>query len=180
MDMYLVRHGQTQANADGIIQGWLDTELNETGLAQAEQAAASFDHPIDAIFSSDLKRCQQTAAFFTAKYPDIPFITDERLRERNFGDAQGRHRDEQDWEVFWASDTTISIPNAEVLTDFSARVQSFLDDVQQLPYRSVLVVTHGGTINRIATLTGKQTGHQAYGNSSITHIALQSTPVAST
>ena len=172
MDLYVVRHGQTDENAHGIIQGWLDTELNDVGKSQAEEAARNFGHSIDAIISSDLKRCHQTAEYFREKYPDVPYSEDARLRERGFGDAEGTHRDGHDWEVFWASNDTVSIPNAETLDAYNGRVQDFLDDTRRTLARAVLVVTHGGTINRLLDLTSEDHTYQPVKNSSVTHITL--------
>lgn len=172
MDLFLVRHGETQANADGIIQGWMDTELNATGKEQVRQAAALFDEPIDVIFSSDLTRAKQTADAFRQKYSDLPYFEDVRLRERNFGDAAGEHRNKQDWEAFWASSDSVTIPNAETLNEYDARVQSFLTSLQETSFLRPLIVTHSGTINRLLALAGdghEPTRHQ---NASITKIRL--------
>lgn len=173
MDLFLVRHGETQENADGINQGWLDTELNETGRLQAETAAKAFNEDIDAIFSSDLKRSVQTAEKFRQKYPDTPYFEDGRLRERNFGDAQGKRKDRQDWEVFWASNNTISIPNAETLNEFTKRVKEFIESIRELPYQRILIVTHGGTINRISHIINENHEFQDYGNASVTHLYVE-------
>lgn len=172
MDLFLVRHGETQANADGIIQGWMDTTLNATGQEQARQAAAAFDQPIDAIFSSDLTRAKQTVAAFRQKYPDVPYFEDARLRERNFGDATGERRDKHDWEAFWASSDSVTIPNAETLTDYNARVQSFLDSIGQTSFKRPLIVTHSGTINRFQALTGDSHEPTRHQNASVTKITL--------
>ena len=172
MDLYFVRHGETDENKQGIIQGWLDTQLNQEGQRQASDAAAAFDHDIDAIVSSDLVRCRQTAEHFRVKYPNIPYLEDERLRERNFGDAQGVHKEQQDWEVFWAATDTVSIPHAETLKTFNERVLSFLDDARKHLGRSALVVTHGGTINRVKDITSERHTFTPIKNSSVTHIVL--------
>lgn len=172
IDVFFVRHGETQANADGIVQGWLDTDLNEQGQSQARRAAEAFEEAVDIIFSSDLKRASQTAAHFRSRLPDVPYKEDRRLRERNFGDASGQHKDGLDWEVFWASSDTVSIPNAEILNDFDARVRDFLDELRSSDYEKVLVVTHGGTINRVQSILGGENVHNPHGNASVTHISL--------
>lgn len=173
MELFLVRHGQTDANANGIVQGWLDTDLNELGQAQAQDAAESFDTEIDVIYASDLRRATQTAEAFRKKYPDVLYFEDERLRERNFGDASGNHRDQHDWEVFWASRDTTSIANAETLNEYNQRVQSFLDMIRKLNFQNVLIVTHGGTINRIQDLTSKDHQRISHANASVTRVVLQ-------
>jgi probable phosphoglycerate mutase len=170
MDLFLVRHGETQANADGIVQGWLDTELNEKGRQQAQQSAISFDKDIDAIFSSDLTRAKQTAAEFKKRHPDIPYFEDSRLRERNFGDAAGEPRKNHDWEAFWASSDSVSIPNAEILEAYNARVRSFISSLQRSEFLKPLIVTHSGTINRIQDLTGASHTPSQHANASVTQL----------
>lgn len=60
--MYIVRHGETQENRDGIMQGHLDTPLNAAGLEQAQLTAAALEHvQFAAAHSSDLQRAVKTA-----------------------------------------------------------------------------------------------------------------------
>lgn len=176
MDLYIVRHGETQENVGGIIQGWLDTKLNENGKKQAQAAAKSFDEPIDSIFSSDLQRSTNTASYFRQKYSDTPYFEDKRLRERNFGDAQGTQSDKHGWEVFWASKDSVSIPNAETLDDFTERVNKFIEYLNQLPYKKILIVTHGGTINRFHDIINENHEFHAYGNATVTHLFIDKSP----
>jgi broad specificity phosphatase PhoE len=166
MQLILIRHGETQENVDGIVQGWFDSVLNDKGRQQAQSAANNFNAPIKAIYSSDLKRCLQTAEYFSKKYLDIPFHTDERLRERNFGDAQNTHKVLHDWEVFWASKDKVSIPNAETLNEFTHRVKDFLQELKKKHHNNekILVVTHGGTINRILDILNINNNYQAIKN----------------
>jgi probable phosphoglycerate mutase len=172
MDLFLIRHGQTDANANGIVQGWLDTDLNEYGRSQACDAAREFNENLDAIYTSDLKRATQTANEFCKKYLDIPYFQDSRLRERNFGDATGSHRDDHDWEAFWASMDPISIPNAETLEEYNARVESFINSLKKTGFLKILIVTHSGTINRILDLTSDSYQHTTHDNASITRITI--------
>ena len=170
MKLYLVRHGETDANAGGIVQGWLDTSLNEKGFAQAAQVANEFNEGIDVVYSSDLMRAAQTAAEFRKKYANVPYLEDARLRERNFGDATANHRDEYDWEQFWSLDDRVTIPNAEVLTDFTARIMAFLDELKRQQYESVLIVTHGGVLNRIQYILDPSHKYQPHKNASILEV----------
>lgn len=171
MKLYIIRHGETDENAQGIIQGWIDTELNANGLSQAKAAARSFTHPIDAIFSSDLKRATQTAQEFRALHAHLPYFEDSRLRERNFGDANGTHRDRHDWEQFWSNKSTASSSlHIEPLDDFSARVAGFLHDLKSKPYGAVLVVAHGGVLNRIQAILDPRHEHFSHANASVLEI----------
>jgi len=170
MKLYIARHGETDANAQGIVQGWLDTELNEKGRTQAKEAASTFEGSIDAIYSSDLKRAAQTAQEFRTRHQDIPYFEDARLRERNFGDATGTYREEHDWEQFWSVEDRATIPNAEIVNDFTKRVAEFLDELKTKPYQSVLIVTHGGVLNRIQIILDPTHEHHAHANASILEV----------
>lgn len=170
MKLYFVRHGETDANAQGIVQGWLDTELNQNGIAQAAEAAKNFTHPIDVIYCSDLKRAQRTAQEFRAYHEQIPYFEDARLRERNFGDAAGTHRDEHDWEQFWSTEDRATIANAEIVNDFTARVADFLNELKTKPYESALIVTHGGVLNRVQAIFDPNHTHHPHANASILEV----------
>src|SRR5580693_2227520 len=80
--VWLVRHGESTWNSAGLCQGHNDeAELTERGLRQAADAAAEFGYrPVRAIYSSDLRRAQQTAAAFAAVL-GLPVRLDTRLRE---------------------------------------------------------------------------------------------------
>ncbi|XP_074308761.1 phosphoglycerate mutase-like protein 4 isoform X2 [Silene latifolia] len=88
----VVRHGETDWNAIGKMQGQLDVELNEVGRQQAVAVAErlSKEANISAIYSSDLKRALETAEMIAAKCGGLEVITDKDLRERHLGDLQGR------------------------------------------------------------------------------------------
>src|ERR1700735_1138542 len=88
--LWLVRHGESTWNLAGLAQGFNDeAELTERGLRQATTAAAQFGYrPVRAIYSSDLRRAQQTAAAFAAVL-GLPVHTDSRLRERCLGVLEG-------------------------------------------------------------------------------------------
>src|SRR5580693_5539627 len=88
--LWLVRHGESTWNSAGLAQGHNDeAELTERGLRQAAQAAAQFGYrPVRAIYASDLRRAQQTAAAFAAVL-GLPVHFDARLRERCLGVLEG-------------------------------------------------------------------------------------------
>jgi probable phosphoglycerate mutase len=82
--LILVRHGRTQANAEGRLQGRLDLPLDEVGLAQAN-AVARLLGSVDEVVSSPLQRAQQTAALIDARERTV----DERWVELDYGDHDG-------------------------------------------------------------------------------------------
>src|SRR5699024_6004320 len=87
----LIRHGETNWNKEGRIQGKTDIPLNETGRIQAEECAASLKHSEwDIIISSPLKRAKQTAEIIN-KNLHLPIMEMSAFAERNYGDAEGMH-----------------------------------------------------------------------------------------
>ena len=93
--LYLVRHGETEWNRQGRMQGHTDTELNENGLRQARRFSVAMRRcPCSAVVSSDLKRARTTAETFLASRSDKAGIggavrLDPRLREFNYGQLSG-------------------------------------------------------------------------------------------
>ena len=89
----LVRHGQSEWNAQGRWQGQADPPLSDLGRAQARAAAHSLG-ALDAIYASDLQRAAETAAIISATLGVGPVIVDPDLRERDAGEWSGLTRDE--------------------------------------------------------------------------------------
>ncbi len=172
MKLLLLRHGETFENQEGIVQGWHDNHLSQHGHAQAKQAAAAFTEQVGAIFCSDLARCRDTAQYFQEVLKNVPFFIDWRLRELDFGSATGSHKHDHDWEVLWASTPhgKSMIEGAEPLQLFQARVEQFIASLEQLhtAFASVLIVTHGGTINRFLQAIDAEHNYTAIKNCSIT------------
>jgi broad specificity phosphatase PhoE len=143
MRITLVRHGETNANVNGIVQGQLDTALNKSGIQQAQKVAKRLkDEKFDTIYSSDLKRAAQTAEEI-AKYHTNIIKFDKRLRERNFGDYESQKMNAIDWS-FLKSDLFNHKPsNGESLKEHFKRAEVFISDLSSGNH---LIVSHGGTI----------------------------------
>ncbi|TFY66677.1 hypothetical protein EVG20_g4414 [Dentipellis fragilis] len=89
--VYIVRHGETEENRRGVVQGQLDTELNATGHAQAARVAEALrDVPFAAAYASDLARAAVTAEIILKHHPGVPLRKVAELRERYMGERQGR------------------------------------------------------------------------------------------
>ena len=87
--LFLFRHGETDWNREGRLQGHTDTPLNATGLAQAEALAETLrPHRLDAVVSSDLMRAWTTARIVAGAL-GLPLLADPGLRETNVGAAEG-------------------------------------------------------------------------------------------
>ena len=94
MNIYLVRHGETDWNRATKLQGQVDIDINETGVAQAEKAAKRLEQiPFERAFCSPLIRARHTARILIGKR-NIQLTADERLKEINFGKWEGmRYRE---------------------------------------------------------------------------------------
>ena len=86
---YLIRHGETQANKAGILQGQLDVPLSESGRRQARAVAEALSGVrLDAVYSSDLSRARETAEAIV-EGRTCPLVLDRRLRELDMGAISG-------------------------------------------------------------------------------------------
>ena len=145
MRVLLIRHGQTDWNKLGLLQGTKNIPLNETGLAQAEMARESLkDEKIDVVFCSPLIRTRQTAEVIL-KGRDIPVIYDERIVERRFGVAEGMNTKDIDFAATWIPGTPPMFEGMETFEMLLERLTGFFDDIySRYKDKTVLVVTHGG------------------------------------
>lgn len=152
---WLIRHGETEWNADRRLQGWLDIPLSETGYRQARQLAAylrALPAPrFDAVLSSDLSRAAETARIASA-HLGLPLLTSRGLRERNYGIYQGL-----DWaalsdglarEGVNLREPDQPIEQGETFAEFARRiVAEFEAHARQYAGCNVLVFSHGGVID---------------------------------
>ena len=150
LQVYLVRHGETQWNAERRIQGQSDSPLTAKGEQQAWQVAErARTLGITHIISSDLGRTQQTARII-AEACGCDIILDPRLRELDMGVLEKRHVDtlteqEEGWRRTLVNGTEDGrIPEGESMQELSVRVQAALADCLKLPEGSrPLLVSHG-------------------------------------
>ena len=133
--LWLVRHGESTWNIAGLAQGHNDeAELTERGLRQAAEAAADFGYrPVRAIYASDLRRAQQTAAAF-ATVLGLPVNADTRLRERSLGVLEGTAHAAIGPSATGLADGLVIDPDArppagESVRDLYLRAAAFCDDL---------------------------------------------------
>lgn len=178
MKLTLVRHGQTDWNADRRFQGHSDIPLSDIGRAQAAQTARalSTDH-FDAAYSSDLFRAIETAEIIAARH-HLAIQRDARLREFDFGSWEGLTWPEitQRWPQFLEHGGTqaeyFQPIGGETFDDVRARVRGFLTDLAERGLEHVLVVTHAGTLHAI--LNGMAGDKIMLMQASITRITMDS------
>jgi 2,3-bisphosphoglycerate-dependent phosphoglycerate mutase len=150
----LVRHGRTAWNALTRIQGQTDIDLDAVGRWQAERVAHALSgDDIDAIYASDLKRARDTAQP-TATALGKPLILDVSLRERHFGDFEGRTiadieaNSGQDGLRWRQRDPDFAPQGGESLRTFHDRsVAAFTHLALRHPGQHILVVSHGGVLD---------------------------------
>ena len=139
--IYIVRHGQTNWNLEGLYQGRIDIELNETGIEQAKQTAEKLKNiKFDVVFSSPLIRAYKTAQIIQNEN----IIKDERIIERCNGELEGKLKKECENMVDFSNDSDCRF-GIEPLKAFRARIKDFFDDItKNYKNKNVLVVTHAG------------------------------------
>lgn len=151
MTIALMRHGQTDWNLAGRVQGHTDIPLNDTGRAQALEAALAFadDHGLEAITSSPLARARETAEII-AHHLRIPLLDPlPILIEQNYGEAEGVSVKELSKR--WPDR---NFAGGESSAEVAGRGLQAIEHLADLDHR-VLAVTHGAYIRRIiSTVTG--------------------------
>lgn len=155
--LYFVRHGETDANAQGLTMGQRDVPLNARGLEQAEETARWLArYPIERIVTSDLSRARQTAEALGRKV-GLTAETDARLRELCFGIFEGRHIPDCEKEdpvavARWRSGEFDYAPEGgETRRSLMDRTRAVLGELVAAPEKHIAVVAHGGTLNALHT-----------------------------
>ncbi len=157
-ELLLIRHGETDWNAERRLQGFLDIGLNDHGRQQAVALALALsDEVLDAVIASDLQRAVHTAQAL-ALPRDLAVLTDASLRERCFGAFEGLLYDEiaghfpQAHASWMAREIDVRFPpgqqHAETLREFSARaVNSVMAIARRHAGQKIAIVTHGGVLD---------------------------------
>ena len=151
MILYLVRHGETDYNVKHIIQGIVNTNLNKTGINQAQNLKKEIDKlDIDLVIVSPLKRAYETASIIT-KNRNIDFIYDKRIIERNAGDLEEKADIYYDHEKAWNYQLNTDLGyNIETIRELLNRTKNFLNDLKSKYLdKNILVVSHEATIRAL-------------------------------
>jgi broad specificity phosphatase PhoE len=146
--IYLVRHGQTEYNKLGIVQGGtIDAPLNQTGLAQAEAFWQQHKEvKFDKIYTSTLKRSIQSVQKFIDL--GIPWQQEKGLNEISWGDYDGQkiYEDDYYWQVVNAWNTgqvSLKIKGGESPVDVVNRQIPVIEQLQNDPAQKILICMHG-------------------------------------
>ena len=155
-ELILIRHGETDWNRELRFQGHIDVPLNDMGHEQARRLGLRMAREkAQYLVSSDLMRCQQTAAP-TSLQLSLPISTTESLREQHFGQVEGMRADEiqaqhpRAWEDWLKFQQDNAMPGGESARQFHARVMAALGQIaQKHTGQTVLVFTHGGALDMV-------------------------------
>ena len=154
VQLFIVRHGQTEWNTEQRIQGHLDTALSEVGRRQARTLAQRLQTiRFDACYSSDLQRAHQTALAVTA-HQDCDVALDVRLRERAYGAFEGLRLvdvEEQLPEMYQrhrSCDPHFDYQGGQSRQQKHDEVVSFLSDIAHRHHgQRILACSHGGSMS---------------------------------
>lgn len=156
----LIRNGLTTGNVDGRYIGHIDEPLSAEGIEQISQMKTDYKYPaVEAVFSSPLSRCTQTAKLI---YPNCEPIIIDGFIEYNFGEFEGKTAEElQEHPVFpdWlAGKQGVSPPFGETNEEFSQRIAQtmikVIDGIIQSGITKTAIVTHGGVIMALLAMFG--------------------------
>ncbi|HER19498.1 MAG TPA: histidine phosphatase family protein [Chromatiales bacterium] len=149
--IYLIRHGETEFNRDGRVQGYTESPLSDLGVEQARRLRARLEGlAVDAAYTSPLSRAQETCRI---AMDGRGWEARAGLREIGLGEWEGKRaadlrREFPDQVKMWfRSPGQVRIPGAETMADFRRRVTGELDSIRAAhPDGTVVVIAHGGVI----------------------------------
>jgi broad specificity phosphatase PhoE len=138
--LLLVRHGETDWNAAGRLQGHTDRPLNEHGRGQAKELAERLAvEGADAIYASDLSRAKETAEIVGERL-GLPVVIDADLREKNWGNWEGLTGDER---------VHVEFEGESTQEHRDRMIRAVKRIAERHPGQRVVVVTHGGSLRRV-------------------------------
>ena len=157
--LLLVRHGLTDWNRQGRIQGHSEIELNQVGLAQARALSERLaSETLDAIYASNLGRARATAEIIAAPH-GLPVQIEPRLCEANYGAWEGHtmdelRRDDPERATAWMTEPVdVCPPGGETLEEVADRVAAVLDELRQRPDdEQIVLVGHGGSVRALLSV----------------------------
>ena len=149
MILYLVRHGETEKNKYGLVQGQTECDLTLKGIEEIEELIPLVKElNIDIVISSPLQRTLDTAKIITDN--GYPINIDDRLIERDWGLCEGAHISEVDTKKCWNFYINTDDNKIEKVQDLMARVSEFIEDVKtKYEDKKVLVVSHSAVLRAL-------------------------------
>ena len=175
MELYLIRHSQTDWNVQRRLQGKTDTLLNAYGEDIARKTGNGLkDVEFKAAFCSPLKRARQTAELILENR-EVPILFDKRLEEISFGIYEGfsvleesEHVLPEEFSYFFKAPHKYEPPEGgEGFREVLHRLNAFLEELYQNPLytnEKILICTHGATLNGIFSIMQKRTLENYWGS----------------
>ena len=153
MIIYLTRHGQTNLNKARLMQGLTDEPLNETGLAQARAMREKIGNVhFDAVYASPLNRAVMTGAIIGGVDPS-EVVTDPRIIEADFGvyEKKKYYLMGPAMTLYWTLPEIFPAPKSvETTASLRERSSSFLRELEEKNYGTVLIACHGGIMRALS------------------------------
>lgn len=154
-------HGTTTDNAAKLCSGWKEAMLNDLGKEQAfnlGNVSKERGDKFDIMFTSDLKRAIESS---NIAFPNIEKITDDRLRECNYGDLDGEHKSL----VVYEEHIEKEFPNGESLIEVEKRMRTFIDFLKQnYDNKTIGIVAHRAPQLALEVITKDITWDEAIAN----------------
>jgi broad specificity phosphatase PhoE len=142
MTIYFTRHGETKNNRDGRMQGPTTRGFTRQGTRQLRQLKTVLSSiQFDAIFSSDMPRCVDSAQYLASKENIVTYLP--LLREKNNGSFAEQKITSRDWERLSGTFETRRAPGGENLLEVLERAKRFWGFIRQHGGENLLVVSHG-------------------------------------
>ncbi len=160
MRIICIRHGETPGNAKGLVMGNISGRLgmlDHHGIKQSEEAAKELrTAKIDAIYSSPMERAVETAKIIARHHMGIPFILADELKERDFGDWDGKRESDVPWNDRWNSGYRPG-NTGETPEEYYGRVKGFLKALfEKYPDGEVLLVGHASLGRVLGAIQAKR------------------------
>ena len=169
-NILLIRHGQSEWNKLNLFTGFKNIELSEQGIEEANKAGQNFknlDIKFNIVFTSELKRAQETAKIILQNLGQWDFLNNEgkiisniNLNERDYGDLTGLNKKEtaekfgEEQVHKWRRGYSDQPPNGESLEDVVRRVKKYFEEVIQPAIQSeendnILIAAHGNSLRAL-------------------------------
>lgn len=154
--LYLTRHGETEWNLEGRIQGSRDSALTEKGIQQARQLGKWLANThIDRVYSSSSQRAYQTARLIVGNR-DLSIVPVDELKEMNLGIWEGckfaeiQEMYEEQFQTFWSTPHLLSDCPRESFESLKSRVVSaIVKIIEENPGKDILIVAHAIALKSI-------------------------------
>ena len=153
MNIYIVRHSETNLNKESIYYGKTDCNINKTGISQSKKLQNFFENiNIDYIISSNLKRAIQTAEIIRGE-KNIKIIKNRNLQEIDFGNWENKNiediikNDKENYDKLLSDWINFKFPNGESYNDFYIRIENTFKYIKNnFNNSNILIISHNGVL----------------------------------